>query len=189
MSVNNDELIAKIEEWKEEISDNNKHIHFALLEIFIEFEKFLTKAFITYSLGGEGKNSFSPDLRITFENEEHLEGFLKCDKQYIDYLKKIQEIKGFIFREDICPFKKIFSEAKFITLFKEIQILRNFIAHQSKESKDKYQNKVLRPIGINQYIKVTTFLLRRNRQQNISYYSIYINAIKFYSEIICDPKE
>jgi hypothetical protein len=186
MNVNNDDLITKIEEWNEEVVQNNKHIHFALLEVFIEFEKFLTKAFISYSLGGEGKNNFSPELRITFENEEHLEGFLKCDKQYIDYLKKIQEIKVFIFKEETCPFNKVFSTAEFTTYFKEIQILRNFIAHQSKESKDKYQKKVLRAKGINQYIKVRTFLIKINGQQNISYYSIYINAIRFYSEVICD---
>ena len=188
MIVNNNDLVSKIEEWREELSSNdNKHIDFALLEIFIEFEKFLTNSFVLYSLGGQGKNSFSPTLRISFENENHLEGFLKCDKQYIDYIKKIPKIKEFIFIEDSCPFSKVFSTSRFNTYFKEIQILRNFIAHQSRESKDKYQKNILRPKGINQYIKVKTFLGRKNSQENITNYTIYINAMKFYSEIICDP--
>lgn len=186
MVVNNDDLLAKIEEWSSEISIDDKHIHFALLEIFIEFEKFLTNSFIVYALGGKGKNNFAPILRVEFEDKEHLLGFIKCNNQYIDYIKKIQEVKEFIFQIDTCPFNKIFSTSEFTTYFKEIQILRNFIAHQSQESKDKYQRKVLRPKGINNYILAKTFLQRINRQQNISYYSIYVKAIIFYSEIICD---
>jgi len=186
--VNNIDLLLKIKEWQEELSVDSKHIDFALLEIFIEFEKFLTNSFVLYALGGQGKNTFAPTLRISFENEKHLEGFLKCDKQYIDYIKKIPKIKEFIFIEDSCPFSKVFSTAKFTTYFKEIQILRNFIAHQSKESKDKYQRNILRAKGINQYIKVKTFLGKMNSGENITYYTIYINAMKFYSEIICDPR-
>ena len=194
MIVNNDELLAKIEEWNSEMydkdenknKDKEKHIHFALLEIFIEFEKFLTNSFIAYALGGKGKNNFAPTLRVQFEDEEHLLGFIKCNNQYIDYIKKIQEIKEFIFVENTCPFNKIFSTAEFTTYFKETQTLRNFIAHQSQESKDKYQKEVLRPKGINSYILVKTFLQRINKRKSISHYSIYVNAIKFYSEIICD---
>jgi hypothetical protein len=188
MVVNNDDLLLKKEEWREELSKDDKHIDFALLEIFIEFEKFLTNSFLSYALGGQGKNTFSPILRINFEDETHLEGFLKCDKQYIDYIKKIEKIKEFIFLEESCPFNKVFSTSKFTTYFKDIQILRNFIAHQSKESKDRYRNKILKPKGINQYIKVKTFLTKINKKENISYYSIYINAMKFYSEVICDPR-
>jgi len=186
MTVNNDDLLLKIEEWKEKLSNDEKYVNFALLEIFIEFEKFLTNSFIAYALGNKGKNAFTPILRVNFENEEHLLGFLKCDNQYIDYIKKIPKIKEFIFKESTCPFNKVFSTARFTTYFKEIQILRNLIAHQSKESKDKYQRNVLRAKGINSYIKAETFLLKINGQENISYYSIYINAMQFYSEVICD---
>jgi len=188
MRVNNDNLLLKIEEWREELSKDDKHIDFALLEIFIEFEKFLTNSFILYSLGSEGKNHFTPILRINFENEEHLDGLLRCDKQYIDYIKKIESIKEYIFIEESCPFNKVFSTSKFTTYFREIQILRNFIAHQSKESKDKYRNRVLKPKGIPQYIKVKTFLAKQNKKENISHYAIYIKAMEFYSEIICDPR-
>lgn len=186
MTVSNQSLLDKIGEWEEELVDNTKHIHFALLEVFIEFEKFFKDAFILYSLGKKGKNNFSPKLRIEFEDEEHLLGFLKCDKQYVDYIKKITEIKEYIFLQGTCPFKKVFDTSKFQTYFKQIQLLRNFIAHQSEESKRKYIEKVLRTNGQNSYIKANTFLNKINRNKNVSYYSIYIDAMKFYSEIICD---
>lgn len=186
--ITNTELLNKIDEWNLEISQNDKHIHYGLLEIFIEFEKFLTESFIAYSLKDEGKNNFKPVLRINFIDEDHLFGLLKCDKVYIDYIKKIQEVKKFIFEEISCPFNKVFSTSEFQTYFSQIKILRDFIAHQSKESKYKYLTKVLNPNGINTYIKADTFLKKINTNKSKSYYSIYIDSLKFYSEIICDPR-
>ena len=185
--IDNRELIAKIEEWNVELEENDKHIHFALLEIFIEFEKFLADSFVQYALGEVSKDNYSPTLRITFSDEEHLNGLLKCDKVYIDYIKKIKEVKEFIFDENDCPFNKVFSTAEFQTYFNQIKILRDFIAHQSKESKHKYQTKVLTPNGINSYIKADTFLKRIKASRSIKYYSLYIESIEFYSEIICNP--
>lgn len=186
--VSNQELLDKIQEWDAELSTNdNKYIHMALLEIFIEFEKFLTSAFIEYALGGQGKDNFSPTLRLSFQDEEHLKGLLKCDKTYIDYVKKIKEIRGFVFEENTCPFNKVFSTADFSTHFSQTQLLRNFIAHQSEESKYKYTHRVLKNQGINTFIKADTFLKRIKRNTTTSYYSIYIENMKFNSEIICNP--
>ncbi len=185
--VNNTDLLSKIEEWKLELSTNDKHIHFALLEIFIEFEKFLANSFIAYALGQPSKDSYLPERKLIFTDKEHLEGLLKCDKQYIDYIKKIQEIKKHIFVENKCPFNKVFSSADFISDFRQMQMLRNFIAHQSEESKNKYISKVLNPRGISGYIKSDTFLKRIPRNKHDSYYSIYVETLKFHSEIICNP--
>lgn len=185
--IDNSELLSKIEEWNTELEENDKHIHFALLEIFIEFEKFLADSFVQYSLGEVSKDDYSPTLRITFTDEEHLNGLLKCDKVYIDYMKKIREVKEFIFDESDCPFNKVFSTSEFQTYFNQIKILRDFIAHQSKESRNKFQIKVLAANGINSYIKADTFLRRINTNRSVNYYSIYIEAITFYSEIICNP--
>jgi len=43
--IENNDLLTKIEEWEYEITANNKHIHLAFLEIFIEFERFLENSF------------------------------------------------------------------------------------------------------------------------------------------------
>lgn len=185
--VNNQDLLLKIEEWQLELSTNDKHIHFALLEIFIEFEKFLANAFIEYSLGFSGKDNYLPERRITFADKRQLEGLLKCDKQYIDYIKKIQEIKHHVFAENTCPFTKVFSTADFMTNFRQMQMLRNFIAHQSEESKNKYITKVLNSNGISAYIKSDTFLKRISRSNSRTYYSMYIETLRFNSEIICNP--
>lgn len=97
--IENNDLLAKIEEWRTELSESEKHIHFAFLENFIEFEKFLTNSFLKYALGEEGKDEYKPTRRVDFSDKEHFEGLLKCDKKYIDYVKKIQEVKKFIFIE------------------------------------------------------------------------------------------
>ena len=186
--IENTDLLIKIEEWKNEIADNDKHIHFAFLEIFIEFERFLANSFLKYALGEKGKDNYEPTRRVAFDNQEHFEGLLKCDKQYIDYIKKIQEVKKFIFTETNCPFNKVFSSSEFISTFKTMQVIRNFIAHQSEESKSKYIKKVLVPSGISTFIKVDTFLKRISRQRSISNYSIYIEVLRFHSEIICNPQ-
>jgi ribosomal protein S18 len=186
--INNQNLLEKISEWSIELkNNNNKHIHFAFLEIFIEFENFLMNSFIEYSLGNSSEKGFFPSLRINFSDKEHLEGLLKCNKQFIDYIKKIEEVKKYIFEENTCPFTKIFATAEFTTYFKQMQIIRNFITHQSEESKRKYVDKVLNPNGINDFIKADTFLKRNNRRINITYYSRYIDMFKFYSDIICNP--
>jgi len=187
MIVNNDDLVLKIEEWNDKISKNKELLEVALFKIFIEFEKFLTHAFLSYALGKEGKNNFSPILRINFEDKEQLQGILKCDNLYIDYIKKIPKIKKFIFDESSCPFHKVSLDPKFNTLFNEIQAIRNFFAHESEESKLKYKNNVLRAYNISTYIDINNFLSKTNKQ-HISYYSLYVNAIKFYSEVICDPR-
>jgi len=188
MIVSNDKLLLKIEEWNDKVSKDNSISDIALLKIFIEFEKFLTNSFISYTLGKKGNNSFSPKLRLIFDDKEHLEGLLKCNKAYIEYIEKIQEVRKFIFDDSSCPFNKVFSTAEFETLFKQIKILRNFIAHESEESKEKYKKNVLRANGISTYREVHTFLMDINKKKNIPYYTIYINFFKFYSEIICDPR-
>jgi len=185
MSVTNIELLNKIEEWEKELTDNSRHIHFALLEVFIEFEKFLTHAFISYALKEKGKNSFAPELRLQFDDKVHLQGLLQCSKPYIDYIKKVKEVRKFIFKESTCPFHKVFSTADFNTNFLHIKIMRDFIAHQSEESKAKYVKTIL---NSGRYIKVNTYLNTLSKHENISNYSRYINALKFYSEVICDGR-
>jgi len=186
--VNNNDLISKIAEWRGELSSNEKHIHFAFLENFIEFEKFLTSSFLKYALGEEGKDAYKPIRRVEFSDKEHFEGLLKCEKKYIDYVKKIQEVKKFIFNEQNCPFNKVFSSAEFMSRFKQMQYIRNYVAHQSEESRNQYIKKVLEPSGVSTFIKVDTFLKRINRQRSISNYAIYIEALEFHSEIICNPE-
>ena len=61
------------------------------------------------------------------------------------------------------------------------------LLHQSKESKYKYSTKVLNPNGTNTYIKADTFL-KKLIQINQKDIPIYIGFLKFYSEIICDPR-
>jgi len=185
--IENSDLLNKIEEWKNELINNEKHIHFAFLESFIEFEIFLTTSFVKYALGKKSKDNFKPICRIEFTDKEHIEGLLKCDKKYIDYLKKIQEIREYIFIENKCPFNKVFSSSEFMTYFKRMQYLRNYIAHKSEESKSQYIKHVLEPSGITTFIKVDTFLRKINRKKNITNYSIYIEILKFHSEIICNP--
>jgi len=184
--VNNNDLLQKIQEWEEELTINDKHIHFALLEIFIEFEKFLTSSFVGYALGDTGKDSFQPTKRVAFDDKIHLEGFLKCEKPFIDYVKKIENIKKYIFLEATCPFNKIFSTSEFTSAFKQIQTLRNLIAHQSEESKNKYISNVLGAYGIGNSIKVDTFL-KKIKGNRCTYYSFYIDILRFHSEVICNP--
>lgn len=72
--------------------------------------------------------------------------------------------------------------------FKQMQFIRNYIAHQSEESRNQYIKKVLEPSGISTFIKVDTFLKKINRQRSISNYSILIESLQFHSEIICNPQ-
>lgn len=62
--------------------------------------------------------------------------------------------------------------------------LRNYIAHESNESRTKYIKTCL---GNGTFIEPDSYLTKINRRTSSSYYTIYINKIIEISDLILDP--
>lgn len=188
--MDNTEILAEINNWQIEISKpdfNDKMIELAFFKIFVKFEKFLTNIFIHYSIGKKSVSSFKPKRKLGFTSVNQLSEIIKgSNKSYIDYPKIIAVISLHIFKDQNDPFALIFNDPTFLDNYRKMQYIRNFIAHESEESKLKYLTNVLETYNIRTFKPAYEFLLMNNRR-GISYYSIYIKVIQDYSGILVNP--
>ena len=63
-------------------------------------------------------------------------------------------------------------------------VLRNYIAHESPESKTKYIRTCL---GGGVYIEPCDYLTKKNRRTSKSNYTIFIDKINEISDLVLDP--
>ena len=106
---------------------------------------------------------------------------LKGDKQYMDYIKKIESLSKHIFFDN--PFDLIFQVADNNTLFNQMISLRNYIAHESPESRKRYVETCL---GSGQFIEPHKYLTKINRRRSKSNYTIYMDKIVEISDMILE---
>lgn len=151
-------------------------------KIYVKFEQYLSKIFESYCIGVPSSKGYCPQRKLAFTDEEHLRAILRGDKQYIDYIKKIETLAPHIFVNS--PFNIIFNVADNNTLFNQMITLRNYIAHESNESRTKYIKTCL---GNGTFIEPDSYLTKINRRTSSSYYTIYINKIIEISDLILDP--
>jgi hypothetical protein len=101
-------------------------------------------------------------------------------KSYIDFrtLLNTHHIYNEVFQQNTDPFHLIFISI-FSEDFKRMCILRNYVAHESKEAKYKYQNSLLAAYAINIFIEPNDFLLKRkSRRDATTFYSYWIELYK-----------
>ena len=183
--MENDDLRAYIQQCNASLQPELLLMYEAsFFKIYVKFEKYLSKIFESYCIGTESSKGYCPQRKLEFADEEHLRAILKGDKQYIDYIKKIQSLSPYIFVNN--PFNIIFAVAENQQIFNEMIALRNYIANESNESRKKYTETCL---GNGSFIEPGEHLTRIKRRKGISYYSIYINKIIEISELILAPPD
>lgn len=86
--MDNSVLLEEIEFWKSKISATNPEIlELAFFKIFIKFEKFISDIFISYSIGNNSCESYCPNRKLNFSDEEHLNAVLKKEnKSFVNHL-------------------------------------------------------------------------------------------------------
>ena len=166
-------------------SCNVKLYELAFFKVFIKFELFLVDSFRSYSLGEKNFKGYTSLRKLCFENESHLDGMLKSSRtSFIDYFEKIKNQSSHIFEKD--PFQLVFSDANMSPQIAKMQVIRNMIAHESKEAKMKYHNTVL---GTQKpYQEPSVFLSVINRRHSMSNYSIQVQTMTTAIETLHEPE-
>lgn len=114
---------------------------FSLFSRFVEFEQFIINSYINYALGEKSSSGFKPHVEVDFKNEETLRTFHKPIDKFIT-IKVIKEIYQHLFGDGTIeknPFETLF-KLKYSD-YEKCELVRNVIAHQSRESYDKFYNK------------------------------------------------
>jgi hypothetical protein len=184
--------ISTIEEsvntWSEWASAPSiKRYDIALLKIWIQFERFISELFILYATGGVSEEGFSPTLNLQFSNEEQLNVFLReGNRTYIEYPTQIKKLSKHIFQND--PFDIIFLDENNSSAYNQIISIRNYIAHESGESKTKIINTCFSGNARN-YVEPNDFLQMKESSSRTTYFTYYTDIIKNMAKLLINPPQ
>lgn len=183
-------LNDEISHWENTLDSLDKETKKKLLEIaffkiFVKMELFLSNCFIAYSIGNSNMDgTYIPNRKLSFSDEKHLKDVLKGKNSFIDYIEKMESVSKHIFVEKQNPFDLIFLTATISDDLIKMKLIRNYIAHESEESKEKYTNKVLN----GKFKKLEEYLNENKREAGVTYFTYYINKIREISIIISSPQ-
>jgi hypothetical protein len=164
---------------------NERLYEIALFKIFVKLEFFISEAFIVYATGQSNNYGYSAKRKLNFQDERHLKSLLKAgNKSFIDYNDKIKNLSEHIFEDKKNPFDIILTDADYSQYYNKIKVIRNYIAHESEESKNKYIREVL---NNKEFIEPHIHLTKINKRTSISNFSIYVEKIKDITEVIANP--
>lgn len=184
--MDNSELIGEIDKWKNIFQNNNdNHLYeLAFFKIFVKFEKFLADCFEGYCAGNESIYNYCPVRKLNFVDVNHLHRVLKCNGggSFINHSKIIKDISNYFFDDNDDPFDIIKTDPNYSNLYIHMLLVRNVIAHESSEAKNKYHSTIIG--NNNPYISPNEHLFSQKRGSSDSYYTIYTNAIKNISNYI-----
>lgn len=180
--MENDELKSFINNCNEKLSPTLPILYEAsFFKIYVKFEVYLSNIFENYCIGMQSSKGYCPERKLTFIDKEHLRVILRGDRQYVDYIKKIEMLSKHIFVDN--PFNIVFDVADNLTILNQMITLRNYIAHESGEAKIKYIKTCL---GNGQFIEPPIYLTKRNRRTSKSIYTTYIEKIIEISDMILE---
>lgn len=180
--MENDELKNYIYACLEKIENNIPELYeIYFFKTYVKFEVFLAQLFENYCIGVYSGKGYCPNRKLEFIDKEHLRAVLKGDKQYLDYIKKIESLSKHIFVDN--PFDLIFQVADNNNIFDQMISLRNYIAHESVESKKRYVDTCL---GGGEFIEPCEYLSKINRHRSKSNYTIYMEKIVEISDMLLD---
>lgn len=167
-----------IQYWDSIISTNcsPEIVESAFLRIYIEFENYLRTTFVTFSLGNS-YSTYVPQRKLHFSDSTQLAEVIRGEGNFVDYIKAIPRCAKHIFQNN--PFDLIYASVTFSDDLKKMLIIRNYLAHRSDESKQKYLNNVLKTFGIQSFEEPGVFLLRQMNRTSQTYYS-------YFCSLICD---
>lgn len=180
------DIYDSISEWTTwaQKPENNRY-DIALFKIWIQFEKFISELFVLYATGKESETGYKPSLKLQFQDDVQLNAFLRGDRTYVDYPNKINALSRHVFADDPFDFA-IYSDSNNHTAYDQIIAVRNYVAHESGESRKKYINACL---GGNEdnYIAPNDYLIKINKRIGKSHYTELVNSVKNMVSILIDP--
>jgi hypothetical protein len=193
--VNDLTVQNEITRWEALVRADKELLELAFFKIFVKFEKFLADSFIIYAIGGASKTGFVPQRKLPFVDEAHLRNVIMADdKKYSDLpIERVKILSENIFENGQNPFFRTLSDSVFTPNFKEMQLVRHFIAHESDESQKRYIDRVLQGYGKNEFIPLIDFFQLTKRfsetttiTKTLSIYSIYTLLLSKHAELIAN---
>lgn len=184
--MDNSELIAEIDRWTNifQNSSDNHLYELAFFKIFVKFEKFLADCFEGYCAGNQSLYNYCPSRKLNFLDLNHLQKVLKCNGggSYVNHSRIIKDFSNYFFDDNDNPFDIITTDPNYSNLYTHMLLVRNVIAHESLEAKNKYHKTVLGERKL--YKSPNDYLFSKKRGARKSYYTIYTEAIKNISDYI-----
>ena len=181
------EVMLAITEWSSWASQPEvKRYDIALLKIWIQLERFLSDLFLQYATGKTSERGYVPNLILKFISEEQFNAFMReGNRQYIDYLDKIEKLSKHIFEDN--PFEILTSDAEIKPAFEQIKAIRNYTAHESVSAKRKYINACFCG-DERKYKEPNEYLQLKEETTKTPYFSYYVSIISQIIEwVISDP--
>lgn len=179
--MDNQELIDEVEKWKLLLTDSEpKLIELAFFKIFIKFEKFLSNLFIHYSIGSNSVHSYCPNRKLKFDTQSQLDDILGNKRtNFINYFESVFKLSSHIFDENSSIVK--INQSDHSSEILKIKTLRDYIAHESDASKEKYMNSLTNGVFMEPYL----FLIKKkNRGTSITNYSYYVDKMVMISDFV-----
>ncbi|ENZ7264014.1 hypothetical protein ACG7YO_002015 [Enterococcus faecalis] len=176
MSEKREELMSEITKWQTKISEDEIFLELAFFKVFVKFENFLTDIIIDYATGAVS-NPEKVERRLNFVDREH---FKKTTNLiYLDTSDKTKTLVDQLFTDN----NKIsfFFNSSDNEFFEKMKALRNYIAHESVESRNKYVKKTL---NNRDFIAPNDFLKSKNRNDQDSMYTKFVNMVVTYASSI-----
>lgn len=159
---------------KLDANSSDKDFELSFFKIYIKYEKLISDIFIHFCLGRKNLQQKRHKRKLGFKNEEQLRGLLRSkSNHYIDFFEKLESVSEYIFV--VNPFGVIFNDAVISEHLIKMKILRNYIAHESPESKTKYIRSVL---NNSPFIEPGKYLTTKPRNQSQTYYSKFITSLE-----------
>lgn len=178
------EMISEIDKWAKLLPEHPQLIELAFFKIFVKFEKFLLNMILKYSTGNKSSKNYCPKRRLEFLDEDHVINTISPDKKFLEINEKTKTLVKQLFHEDN-PFTDFF-DSEDTQFYNQMKLVRNYIAHESEESKVRYQNRVLSCSGFREFIEPLDFLNapKNNRKGEDSNYTEFVNIIIKTSDYI-----
>ncbi|MBB6714781.1 hypothetical protein [Clostridium gasigenes] len=182
------DVTNEIKKWDKEFLENeNKDILYeiAFFKIFVKFEVFVSKVFIKYASGEGSEEGYIVKRKLAFKDEKHLKVFLKDgNSSFVNYYDKIPKLSKYIFEDKKDPFWLIFSSGSYSSYLNQMKAIRNYIAHESEESKKIYIEDVLRERS---FVYPFEYLGKMNSKRGKTNYSILVGNILEMMNLLSDP--
>jgi len=160
-------------------------VEYNFLTIFLSWESFLENVFVLYLCGMPGLNGLSVNSYVVNIDRGRAYKMLKGIKEFPDWTNTdfiATMAKTYFVNEN--PFAFLAGETVLIHNKK----VRNRISHVSEKCKREFENIVLNYTGMPSTTgSVSDFLLTYCEEFKSTYFLYFINKLKKYAELLCNP--
>lgn len=182
------DFIDETQKWINWVASNpSQDYDIALFKIWIQFEKFVSEIFFDYCLAIPSETGYCPSRKITFTSKDQLDNIFRKEGQpYTDFFKLSQNKSKWIFDDNDNPFISVFNSVNYSPVITSVNIIRDYIAHESGQAKSKYISKCLNGRS-SPFVSPRDFLAQMNVQQSKTQFTIYVEALIKIILFLIDP--